>query len=148
MHRLSRKAFTLIELVVVVMILGILAAVAVPKLINTSRVAVDNGMQTTLSVVRDAVEMYVAENNGELPGLANDLPGDLAQYLRGAEFPSCPVGPQQNASVDYVAGDGTTPLDGDANPTTSWRYDQSTGEFICNYDSRLASDNMVSYDEL
>ena len=64
----KHKGFTLIELVVVVMILGILAAVAAPKLLGTSSTASDNGIKETLGVVRDAIERYTAEHGGALPG--------------------------------------------------------------------------------
>ena len=64
----KRQGFTLVELVVVVMILGILAAVAAPKLLGTSGTATDNGLRQTLSVMRDAIERYAAENGGDFPG--------------------------------------------------------------------------------
>ena len=51
-----RSGFTLIELVVVIMILGILAGVAAPKLLTVSADATDNGLKQTLSIVRDAIE--------------------------------------------------------------------------------------------
>ena len=140
----KRNAFTLVELVVVVLILGILAAIAVPKLINTSQTAVDNGLRQTLNVVRDAIEMYTAEN-GSLPGQGDDLPGDLTNYLRGT-FPSCPVGPAKNGTVKY--SNAGTALSGVAIPTEGWHYDKTSGEFICNFSGATESDNSVTYDSL
>ena len=64
----ARTAFTLVELVVVVMILGILAAVAAPKFLDTSATATDNGLKQSLGIVRDAIELYAADHGAALPG--------------------------------------------------------------------------------
>src|SRR4051794_10621778 len=84
--------FTLIELVVVVMILGILAAVAAPKLLGTSNTAIDNGLKQTLGVIRDSIDRYAAEHAGALPGAIGTeagLKSDLLPYLR--VFPKSPL---------------------------------------------------------
>jgi general secretion pathway protein G len=140
-----RSGFTLIELVVVIMILGILAAVAVPKLITTTGSATDNGLRQSLAVVRDAIEMYAAEHAGKLPGVDGaeaTFKTDLKPYLRG-DFPKCPVG-AKNDSVDFGS---TDPLTGDASPTKAWRYNKATGQFIVNYGA-ATSDGTTTYDKL
>ena len=139
----SRGAFTLVELVVVILILGILSAVAAPKLFYTSASATDYGLAQTLTVVRDAIEIYAAYNGGKLPGQKDDLPSDLAPYLRG-DFPVSPVGSHDNM-VTYVTGKG---IAGDPAPLTGWKYSKSSGEFICNSTAVTPSDPIHTYDEL
>lgn len=139
----KRSGFTLVELVVVILILGILAAVAAPKMFNASATATDNGLKQTLSVVRDAIELYAAQNQGALPGQSGDLPTDIAPYLRGT-FPTCPVG-KKDATITYTTGQDIT---GDASPTTSWKYSKDFGEFIINSTGATASDGSVQYDQL
>ena len=145
----KRSGFTLVELVVVIMILGILAAVAAPKLLNTSGTASDNGAKTTLTIVRDAIELYAAENGGALPpctGTGADFRTALASYIRGT-FPDCPVGPAaaHNNNVDPVTGATTT---GDAAPTVGWRFNTDDGTFIINNSNATVSDAAVNYDDL
>jgi len=139
----NRSAFTLVELVIVILILGILAAVAVPRLFNTSAKATDNGLKQTLGVVRDAIELYAAQNGGALPGQDDDLPGDLASFIRGP-FPSCPVGDSADPTgVKYSTG----VITGEASPTTKgWHYSTDTGEFIINFSGASKTDTNVTYD--
>lgn len=144
---MMRKGLTLVELVVVVMILGILAAVAAPKLFKTSGNAADNGARQSLTVVRDAIDLYAAENGGALPGAdatEATFKSDLLPYLRA--FPTCPVGPALNDEVQVTNGAG--PLSGGTNPPKSWKYSAVTGEFIINYNGPTAVDPAVKYDEL
>ena len=92
-----RNGFTLVELVVVILILGILAGVAAPKMFQTSAKATDNGLRQSLAVIRDAIEMYVSQE-GNLPpctGTGTDFKTEIANYIRGP-FPRGPVGAQDD----------------------------------------------------
>jgi general secretion pathway protein G len=144
-QRRKPTAFTLVELVVVIMVLGILAAVAAPRLFQTSGNAVDNGLRQTLTVVRDAVELYAAENAGALPpctGTGADFRTALQPYVRG-QFPICPVGPAQNSDVAPVTGTGAT---GVATPTEGWKFNTDDGTFICNFSGNSNTPG-VTYDQ-
>jgi len=140
-----RNGFTLVELVVVIMILGILAGVAAPKLLKTSGTATDNGIRQTLAIVRDAIELYAAENGGTLPPCANattSLQTALLPYIRG-KFPSSPVGAKDN-EVAATAVAGTTAAD--AVPTEGWKYNTADGTFICN-STALSGNGVTKYED-
>ena len=58
-----RKGFTLIELLIVVVIIGILAAIAIPKFANTKEKAYVASMKTDLRKLITAQEAYFSDNN-------------------------------------------------------------------------------------
>ena len=105
----------------------------------------------TLSIVRDAIELYVAENGGSLPpctATGADFRTALAIYIRG-QFPSCSVGPTAGlATAMDIAPTGAGPTVADGTPAQGWKYNTADGTFICNYNAATASDASVNYDDL
>src|SRR3979411_3059757 len=61
--QMNRKGFTLIELLIVVVIIGILAAIAIPKFANTKEKAYVASMKTDLRNLITAQEAYFSDNN-------------------------------------------------------------------------------------
>jgi type IV pilus assembly protein PilA len=59
----NRKGFTLIELLIVVVIIGILAAIAIPKFANTKEKATLAGMKSDLRNLVTAQESFFSDNN-------------------------------------------------------------------------------------
>ena len=62
MRKSTKKGFTLIELLIVVVIIGILAAIAIPKFANTKEKAYIAAMKTDLRNLATAQEGYFSDN--------------------------------------------------------------------------------------
>lgn len=66
--RSSRKTgFTLVEILIVVVILGILAAIVVPQFVNASDSAIKGALQSQLQTISSQVELYRVQNSGSYP---------------------------------------------------------------------------------
>ncbi len=66
-HAAARNAFTLIEILIVVVILGILAAIVIPQFTNAADDANESGVKSQLQTLRSQVELYRAQNAGTDP---------------------------------------------------------------------------------
>ena len=64
---LNRKGFTLIELMIVVVIIGILAAIATPNFIDMQNRAKESKVKLDAKIIQQAVEDYASDHGGQLP---------------------------------------------------------------------------------
>jgi prepilin-type N-terminal cleavage/methylation domain-containing protein len=63
-----KKAFTLVEILIVVAILGILAAIALPTFSGHIQEAKESAAKDNLRILRNAIDLYASQHNGVPPG--------------------------------------------------------------------------------
>lgn len=95
---MRRRAFTLIEMMIVVLILGILLAVAVPSWIKARESSRRTSCLSNLKKIEEAKEIFIVEAKLDAgDAIAED---DLfPTYIKGSGFPECPE------SGDYAIGE-------------------------------------------
>ena len=140
----SRKGFTLVEILIVVIILGILAAIVIPQFTSASEDARKSNMKSQLQTLRSQIELYKLQHRDTPPAITgtdwspmlvctNDAgaqkttaPTNVpdATFKFGPYMQAAPVNPLTNSST--VAA-GATAL-GTATVTTGWVYNSQTGE--------------------
>lgn len=64
----DQRGFTLIEMIIVIIIMGILAAVIIPQIGTSTEDAKLSTVKTDLTTLRNAVEIYYAQHNSTYPG--------------------------------------------------------------------------------
>ena len=78
MRNSVRKAFTLVEILIVVVILGILAAIVIPQFTSASTEARENSTRSQLQTLRSQIELYKLQHGDAVPNLVGGgaAPGD------------------------------------------------------------------------
>ena len=69
----SESGFTLVELLVVMLILGLLAAIAIPAFFNQRTKAQDAEAKSTVKTAQTAMETYATDSNGSYAGATKAL---------------------------------------------------------------------------
>ena len=128
-HLRQFSAFTLIEIMIVVVILGILAAIAVPSFNNPMDAARIASMRSLLQTVREQFEVYKAQHNEKYPPLnrlwdcmteRTDADGNADPNGRFGPYLSQPPRNPYTLGLNVVAAG--TGMSGDG-----WEYDEATG---------------------
>lgn len=107
-----KKAFTLTEILIVVAILGILAAIALPTFRSHTQQAKESAAKDNLRILRQQIEIYAAQHNGIPPGYAaggSGPPLEVTFYLDlvlGNYISDRPKNPFNNLKAINIIGDG------------------------------------------
>lgn len=134
------RAFTLVELLIVVTILGILAAIVVPQFVSANSESRDSAMLMNLSRIRTQLQIYQSQHNGNWPTLANfanqltmatnisgaTAPVGTAGYPLGPYLQAIPINPWIPSNSVAATGVGTS----------GWYYNEATGDFRPNDSAR------------
>ena len=143
----AKSGFTLVEILIVVVILGILAAIVIPQFTDASTEAKTSSLCSDLQTVRSQIELYKIQHNDNLPGVIAtghntdasfdeamtmktdqdgtlNTTGDYGPYLQ--KIPSNPFVSSADAN-DVATGTSAAP---DGNQ--GWYFNTSSGAFNAN----------------
>ncbi|MBI3881257.1 MAG: prepilin-type N-terminal cleavage/methylation domain-containing protein [Verrucomicrobia bacterium] len=108
----NKAGFTLVEIMIVVAIIGLLAAIAIPNFVKARSTAQANACINNLRQIDGAKEQWALETKAA--ATATPSTTNVAAYIKGG-MPTCPVG-----SVDYTIGDlATKPACGNVGSLTN-----------------------------
>lgn len=147
-----RPGFSLVELVLVIVILGIIGAIAVPRLSNAGKGAAQNALAMNLAIVSKAVELYKAEHGGQVPTTTAQLtmPTNAAGTTNATRSATYRYGPYINKMPALTMGTnkGKSDLTDAGTPGTDtdagWWIDGDTGDVRANLpDSDKTDDGVI-----
>ncbi|MEO1584548.1 MAG: prepilin-type N-terminal cleavage/methylation domain-containing protein [Planctomycetota bacterium] len=131
-----KRAFTLVEILIVVVILGILAAVVVPQFVDAADQAQTGNTETQLRTLRTQIQLFRAQSDDNaFPALAGaDGDAQWQEMIDEDLIQAPPINPRSNSSdivaaadteTGQVGQDAAAGLDADAG---GWLYNAATGE--------------------
>jgi prepilin-type N-terminal cleavage/methylation domain-containing protein len=100
----KKQGFTLVEIMIVVAIIGLLAAIAIPNFVKARTTSQQNACINNLRLIDAAKQQWALEQKKQTSDTPDASGTDLQPYLgRGAngELPSCPVDAQSAFTTSY-----------------------------------------------
>ena len=147
-----KGGFTLVEILVVVVILGILAAVVIPQFTQASSEARESSLCTDLQTMRSQIELYEVQHNDALPGAGTatwiqaltgqtDIAGNVgANY--GPYIQKVPTNQFNDLNTVDISGAGVIGDD-----SHGWDFNPTTGAFYAD-DSGTCTDGVTLHKDL
>ncbi len=159
----AKRGFTLVEILIVVVILGILAAIVIPQFTQASTEAKENSLCSNLQSLRSQIELYKCQHNDTAPTFADfndqmvyctNIDGGIegtgskqrnvaAGYEYGPYLERIPENPFNNKSSIAERTTAGTPAEA-GDDTTGWQYNEDTGEIYSNDDGETADETLHS----
>lgn len=141
MNKNRRSAFTLVEVLIVVVIMAVLAATIIPQFSDSSKDAKVSSVKFNLHTLRSQVQLYKSQHDGKVPtaGMVELTKktdptgadgGDLGPYIL-----ELPMNPFTNSNTVLAATAATKA--GLVNDTDGWLYDSATGELWINHEDYI-----------
>ena len=139
----KRSGFTLVEILIVVVILGILAAIVIPQFSSASEEAKLSNLVSDLQTVRSQIQLYKLQHKAQLPGTQGlEFKVAMTKYTNSDGALVTIQAPADKVYGPYIMRIPTNLFD-DSNevhtgvgPNTSydsgWYYDQMSGAFNAN----------------
>jgi general secretion pathway protein G len=141
----SRGAFTLVEILIVVIILGILAAIVVPQFATATNDARVGNLEAQISQLNNQIELYAAQKGG-YPATMTDWTiltgasaGTTSYYLK--DPPRNPAWPTTSTATSISTV--TTATDR-GSATTAWVWNSNTRQFYASYFNEDATPPVIS----
>ncbi len=130
----KKSGFTLVEILIVVVILGILAAIVIPQFTEASTEAKTSSLCTDLQTMRSQIELYKVQHNDDLPGAGGatfiealtaqtDVYGAVGSDY-GPYVQKIPTNAFTDKNTVDVAGTDTI-----GNDSHGWDFNPTTGAF-------------------
>ncbi len=144
-NRSRRTGFTLVEVLIVVVILGILAATVLPQFTQASKDAKETSLVQNLQMIRHQISLYKFQHEGSLPaqgttdstvftnqltqrtaldGTVDATAGAFGPYVLG----QLPANPFNNHRTVTIKNGVLVAADYDGSSAVGWIYSSTTGE--------------------
>jgi type II secretory pathway pseudopilin PulG len=79
-RRTARTGFSVIEAIIILVILGTIAAIAIPRMSHAGQNASENALAGDMAVWRNALDLYQRDHGGSYPKDSTTLAAQLTQY--------------------------------------------------------------------